>query len=146
MSSRLPASKLASAPSNSSIASGVPHAELAAVIASVVDKRINRQLIQDGGTSNVSNAQLARPSPPSNLQDSLRSSPPPQDGGQQQRPVNNNLPFKILQQVISQTPPFLLVSLLLLVLVPSHLLLTFLIQPKSHRFTRTSDSLPSPAI
>ena len=62
------------------------------------------------------------------------------------RPVNNNLPFKILQQVISQTPPFLLVSLLLLVLVPSHLLSTFLIQPKSNRFTRTSDSLPSPAI
>ena len=146
MSSRLPASQSASAPSNSSIASSVPHAELAAVIASVVDERINRQLIQDGGTSNVGNAQLAGPSPPSNLQDSLRSSPPPQDGGQQQRPVNNNLPFKILQQVISQTPPFLLVSLLLLVLVPSHLLLTFLIQPKSHRFTRTSDSLPSPAI
>ena len=142
MSSRLPASQSASAPSNSSIASSVPHAELAAVIASVVDERINRQLIQDGGTSNVGNAQLAGPSPPSNLQDSLRSSPPPppQDGGQ------NNLPFKILQQVISQTPPFLLVSLLLLVLVPSHLLLTFLIQPKSHRFTRTSDSLPSPAI
>ena len=146
MSSRLPASQSASAPSNSSIASSVPHAELAAVIASVVDERINRQLIQDGGTSNVGNAQLAGPSPPSNLQDSLRSSPPPQDGGQQQRPVNNNLPFKILQQVISQTPPFLLVSLLLLVLVPSHLLLTFLIQPKSHHFTRTSDSLPSPAI
>ena len=140
MSSRLPASQSASAPSNSSIASSVPHAELAAVIASVVDERINRQLIQDGGTSNVGNAQLAGPSPPSNLQDSLRSSPPPQDGGQQQRPVNNNLPFKILQQVISQTPPFLLV------LVPSHLLLTFLIQPKSHRFMRTSDSLPSPAI
>ena len=56
------------------------------------------------------------------------------------RPVNNNLPFKILQQVISQTPPFLLV------LVSSHLLSTFLIQPKSNRFTRTSDSLPSPAI
>ena len=96
MSSRLPASKLASAPSNSSIASGVPHAELAAVIASVVDKRINRQLIQDGGTSNVSNAQLARPSPPSNLQDSLRSSPPPQDGGQnttrQQQPSVQNPP------------------------------------------------------
>ena len=146
MSSRLPASQSASAPCNSSIASGVPHAELAAVIASVVDKRINRQLIQDGGTSNVGNVQLAGPSPPSNLQDSLRSSPPPQDGGQQQRPVNNNLPFKILQQVISHTPPFLLVSLLLLVLVPSHLLLTFLIQPKSQRFTRTSDSLPSPAI
>ena len=83
-------------PSNSSIASGVPHAELAAVIASVVDKRINRQLIQDGGTSNVSNVQLARPSPPSNLQDSLRSSPPPQDGGQnttrQQQPSVQNPP------------------------------------------------------
>ena len=96
MSSRLPASKLASAPSNSSIASGVPHAELAAVIASVVDERINRQLIQDGGTSNVSNDQLARPSPPSNLPDSLRSSPPPQDGGQnttrQQQPSVQNPP------------------------------------------------------
>ena len=146
MSSRLPASQSASAPSNSSIASSVPHAELAAVIASVVDERINRQLIQDGGTSNVGNAQLAGPSPPSNLQDSLRSSPPPQDGGQQQRPVNNNLPFKILQQVISQTPPFLLVSCFFWSWFPSHLLSTFLIQPKSHRFTQTSDSLPSPAI
>ena len=96
MSSRLPASQSASAPSNSSIASSVPHAELAAVIASVVDERINRQLIQDGGTSNVGNAQLAGPSPPSNLQDSLRSSPPPQDGGQnttrQQQPSVQNPP------------------------------------------------------
>ena len=96
MSSRLPASQSASALSNSSIASGVPHAELAAVIASVVDERINRQLIQDGGTSNVGNAQLAGPSPPSNLQDSLRSSPPPQDGGQnttrQQQPSLQNPP------------------------------------------------------
>ena len=96
MSSRLPASQSASAPSNSSIATGVPHTELAALIASVVDERINRQLTQDGGTSNVSNAQLARPSPLSNLQDSLRSSPPPpQDGGQnttrQQQPIIDHL-------------------------------------------------------
>ena len=118
------ASQSASASSNSSIATGVPHAELAALIASIVDERMNRQLIQDGGASN---AQLTRPSPPSNLPDSLRSSPPPppQDGGQ------NNLPFKILQQVISsQTLLFLLVLPLLLVLVPSLLLSTFLIQPK----------------
>ena len=76
-----PASQSASASSNSSIATGVPHAELAALIASIVDERMNRELIQDGGASN---AQLPRPSPPSNLQDSLRSSPPPppQDGGQ----------------------------------------------------------------
>ena len=96
MSSRLPASQSASAPSNSSIASSVPHAELAAVIASVVDERINRQLIQDGGTSNVGNAQLAGPSPASDLQDSLRSSPPPQDDGQnttrQQQPSLQNPP------------------------------------------------------
>ena len=44
---------------------------------------------------------------------------------------NNNLPFKILRQVISsQAPPFLLVSPLLLVLVPSLLQSTFPIQPK----------------
>ena len=135
MSGRLPASQSASAPSNSSIATGVQHTELTAF---VVDERINCLLIQDGGASNVSNAQLARPSPPSNLQDSLRSSPPPpQDGGQnttRQQPSLQN------------PPPFLLVSLLLLVLVPSHLLSNFLIQPKSRRFTPNSDSLPSPAI
>ena len=81
---KLPTSQSASAPSNSSIATGVPHAKLAALIASIVDEQMNCQLIQDGGTSNVSNAQLARPSPPSNLQHSLRASPPPppQDGGQ----------------------------------------------------------------
>ena len=95
---RLPASQSTSAPSNSSIATGVPHAELAALIASIVDERMNCQLIQDGGTSNVSNAQLARPSPPSNLQHSLRSSPPPppQEGGQntshQQQPSLQNPP------------------------------------------------------
>ena len=77
------------------IATGVPHPELAALIASIVDERMNRQLIQDGGASN---AQLPRPSPPSNLQDSLRSSPPPppQDGGQnmthQQPPSLQNPP------------------------------------------------------
>ena len=91
---RPPASQSASASSNSSIATGVPHAELAALIASIVDERMNRQLIQDGGASS---AQLTRPSPPSNLQDSLRSSPPPppQDGGQnttQQQPSFQNPP------------------------------------------------------
>ena len=91
---RPPASQSAGAPSNSSIATGVPHAELAALIASIVDERMNRQLIQDGGASS---AQLTRPSPPSNLQDSLRSSPPPppQDGGQnttQQQPSLQNPP------------------------------------------------------
>ena len=88
------ASQSAGAQSNSSIATGVPHAELAALIASIVDERMNRQLIQDGGASS---AQLTRPSPPSNLQDSLRSSPPPppQDGGQnttQQQPSFQNPP------------------------------------------------------
>ena len=91
---RPPASQSAGAQSNSSIATGVPHAELAALIASIVDERMNRQLIQDGGASS---AQLTRPSPPSNLQDSLRSSPPPppQDGGQnttQQQPSFQNPP------------------------------------------------------
>ena len=92
---RPPASQSARASSNSSIATDVPHAELAALIASIVDKRMNRQLIQDGGASN---AQLTRPSPQSNLQDSLRSSPPPppQDGGQnmthQQQPSLQNPP------------------------------------------------------
>jgi len=42
---RPPASQSASAPSNSSIATGVQHTELAALIASIVDERINRQLI-----------------------------------------------------------------------------------------------------
>ena len=93
---RPPASQSAGAQSNSSIATGVPHAELAALIASIVDERMNRQLIQDGGASNAS-AQLTRPSPLSNLQDSLRSSPPPppQDGGQnttQQQPSLQNPP------------------------------------------------------
>ena len=50
---RPPASQSAGAPSNSSIATGVPHAELAALIASIVDERMNRQLIQDGGTFRV---------------------------------------------------------------------------------------------
>ena len=91
---RPPASQSAGAQSNSSIATGVPHAELAALIASIVDERMNRQLIQDGGASS---AQLTRPSPPSTLQDSLRSSPPPppQDGGQnttQQQPSFQNPP------------------------------------------------------
>ena len=94
---RPPASQSAGAPSNSSIATSVPNAELAALIVSIVDERMNRQLIQDGGASNAS-AQLTRPSPPSNLQDSLRSSPPPppQDGGQnttrQQQPSLQNPP------------------------------------------------------
>ena len=58
---------------------------------------MNRQLIQDGGASNAS-AQLNQPSPPSNFQDNLRSSPPPptQDGGQntthQQQPSIQNPP------------------------------------------------------
>ncbi|CAH3164569.1 unnamed protein product, partial [Porites lobata] len=91
---RPPASQSAGAQSNSSIATGVPHAKLAALIASIVDERMNRQLIQDGGASS---AQLPRPSPPSTLQDSLRSSPPPppQDGGQnttQQQPSFQNPP------------------------------------------------------
>ena len=51
---RPPASQSAGAQSNSSIATGVPHAELAALIASIVDERMNRQLIQDGGASNAS--------------------------------------------------------------------------------------------
>ena len=96
-------SRSESAPSNSNVATGVPNAELAALIASIVDERMNRQLIQDGGASN-NNAQLARPSPPSNLQDSLTLSPPPppQDGGQnttrqhppslQNHPTGNFLP------------------------------------------------------
>ena len=91
---RPPASQSSGAQSNSSIATGVPHAELAALIASIADERMNRQLTQDGGASS---AQLTRPSPPSNLQDSLRSSPPPppQDGGQntaQQQPSLQNPP------------------------------------------------------
>ena len=94
---RPPASQSAGAPSNSSIATSVPNAELAALIASIVNERMNRQLIQDGGASNAS-AQLTRLSPPSNLQNSLRSSPhpPPQDGGQnttrQQQPSLQNPP------------------------------------------------------
>ena len=58
---------------------------------------MKRQLVQDGGANNAS-AQLARASPSSNLQDSLRSSPPPlpQDGGQnttrQQQPSLHNPP------------------------------------------------------
>ena len=59
---RPPASQSAGAQSNSSIATGVPHAELAALIASIVDERMNRQLIQDGGASS---AQLTRPEQPS---------------------------------------------------------------------------------
>ena len=121
---RPPASQSASAPSNSSSASGVPHAELAALIASIVDERMNHQVIQDGGASNAS-AQLARPSPPSNLQDSLRSSPPHRHKmAPKTQPVNSNLPFKIFHHAISsQTPAFLLV------LVPSLLLSTFPIPP-----------------
>lgn len=42
---RPPASQSAGAQSNSSIATGVPHAELATLIASIVDERMNRQLI-----------------------------------------------------------------------------------------------------
>ena len=56
---RPPVSRSESAPSNSDVPTGVPNAELAALIASIVDERMNRQLIQDGGASN-SNAQLAR--------------------------------------------------------------------------------------
>ena len=72
-----------SGPSNLSVTTGVLNAELAALIASIVDKQMNRQLTQDGGASHCSNDQLARPSPPSNIE-GLRSSPPPppQDGGQ----------------------------------------------------------------
>ena len=70
-------------PSNSNVATGVLNAELAALIASIVDERMNRQPTQDGGANHCNNDQLARPSPPSNLE-SHRSSPPPppQDGGQ----------------------------------------------------------------
>ena len=113
---RPPASQSAGAQSNSSIATGVPHAELAALIASIVDERMNRQLIQDGGASS---AQLTRPSPPSNLQDSLRSSPPPppQDGGQnttrQQQPSLQNPPTGNLPNTAISSG-----LLLLLVLVP----------------------------
>ena len=71
---RPPASQPESGPSNSSVATGVPNAELAALIASIVDERMNRH---------CSNDQLARPSPPSNLQSHGPSPPlPPQDGGQ----------------------------------------------------------------
>ena len=71
---RPPASQPESGPSNSSVATGVPNAELAALIASIVDDRMNRH---------CSNDQLARPSPPSNLQSHGPSPPlPPQDGGQ----------------------------------------------------------------
>ena len=55
---RPPASQSACAPSNSSIATGVPHAELAALIASIVDERMNHQVIQDGGASNASAQRL----------------------------------------------------------------------------------------
>ena len=88
----------------------------------IVDKKMNHNTIQDGGASN---AQLARPSPPSTTST---------------RHVNN-FSFTILQLIISsQTPRFLLDWLPFL--PPS----TFPIQLKSRRFTRTSDSLPSPAI
>ena len=143
---RPPAPQPGSGPSNSNVATGVPNAELAALIASIVDERMNCQLTQDGGASHCSNDQLARPSPPSNIE-GLRSSPPPppQDGGQN---TGRQLPlFKVLQLgICSQTRPFLLVSPLLLVLVPSPLLLTSPIQLKSRPSTRTSDSLPSQAI
>ena len=82
-----------------------------------MDEQINRQLIQDGGTSNVGNAQLAGPSPASDLQDSLRSSPPPQDGGQnttrQQQPSLQNPPTGNLPNTAISSG-----LLLLLVLVP----------------------------
>ena len=133
---RPPASQSESVPSNSGVTTGVPHVELAALIASIVDERMNRQLIQDGRASNASNAQCSGPV----LLHCHKMAAKTQL-------LNNLLPFRNIQQVISsQTPPFLLVSLLFLVLVPSLLLLTFLIQPKSHRFTLTFDSLPSPAI
>ena len=121
---RLPASQSAGTQSNSSIVTGIPHAELAALIASIVDERMNHQLIQDGGAGNAS-TQLTQPNPPNNLQDSLRSSPPPppQDGGQNTTQQQPSLP--ILRQVISSHAP-----LLLLVLVPSFLQSTFPIQPK----------------
>ena len=80
---RPPTPQSGSGPSNSNVATGVPNAELAALIASIVDERMNCQLTQDGGANHCNNDQLARPSPPSNLE-SHRSSPPPppQDGGQ----------------------------------------------------------------
>ena len=70
---RPPASQSESGLLNSRVATGIPNAELAALIASIVDKQINRH---------CSNDQLARPSPLSTLQ-SFGSSPPPppQDGG-----------------------------------------------------------------
>ena len=70
-------------PSNSNVTTSVPNAELAALIASIVDEQMNRQLAQDGGANHYNNDQLARPSPTRNLE-SHRCRPPPlpQDGGQ----------------------------------------------------------------
>ena len=92
---RPPTSQSESGPSNSSVAIGIPNAELAALITSIVDERMNHH---------CSNDQLARPSPPSTVQ-SLGPSPPPppQDGGQnttsqvptsslQSSPASNLLP------------------------------------------------------
>ena len=133
---RLPAPQSESASTNSS----VPHAELAALIASIVDERMNRHSFQDGGASN---APLARPSP---RPTSKRALGPVllhcrKMAANLTRPVNNFFSFTILHMVISsQTPLFLQVSPPFL--PPS----TFAILLKSRRFTRTSDSLPSPAI
>ena len=135
---RPPASQPESGPSNSSVATGVPNAELAALIPSIVDERMNRH---------CSNDQLARPSPPSNLQRHGPSPPlPPQDGGQntpcqvptsslQSSPASNLLPNTAVPSGLTASSG----------LGPSPLLLTSLIQLKSRPSTRTSDSLPSQA-
>lgn len=93
---RPPEPQPGSGPSNSNVATGVPNAELAALIASIVDEWMNCQLTQDGGASHCSD-QLARPSPRSNIE-ALRSSPPPppQDGGQN---TGRQLPHSL------QSPP-----------------------------------------
>ena len=75
-------------PSISNVATGIQNAELAALIASIVDERMNHQLTQDGGANHYNNNdQLARPSPPHNLESHSSSPPPlPQDGGQNTTP------------------------------------------------------------
>ena len=132
---------------NSNVATGVPDAELAALIASIVNERMNRQLIQDGGASN-NNAQLARPSPPSNLQDSLTLSPPPlpQDGGQnttrqhppslQKHPTGSLLPNTAVPSGLAASSGLGSLS--------SPVGFSDPVQVAS--FHRTSDLLPSPAI
>ena len=127
---RRPPIQLESAPTSFSVANGVPHAELAALITSVVDKRMNCYTIQHG---RASNAQLTQPSPSPNRQERLRPSttPPPEDGGQpnttcQQLPFLHNPPNGNL---LPNTATSGLASLSSSV--------TFPIQPKSCCFTQT---------